>query len=166
MLNVLIFLFYTLSHTNTCISLHPFYLSVSEMKYNSESMRMELSVKIFIDDFENSLHKVYGQSINLTFPKDTMLRDQMVEEYIQKNLLLSINGKPCAIQFLGLEKESEAVWCYFESDPCENPNTVQIINTLLYQQVEGQINIMHVTVGKQRKSLKVDQPDSVVNFSF
>lgn len=166
MLNLLLFLSYALSQTDSRVPLHPFYLSVSEINYNSESKRMELSVKIFIDDFENTLHKVYGQSINLTFPKDTLLRDQMAEEYIQKNLMLSVNGKPCAIQFLGLEKEEEAVWCYFESDPCENPNTLLIKNTLLYQQLDGQINIMHVTVGKQRKSLKVDQPDSIVNFSF
>jgi len=166
MLNVLFFLLYNLWPCNSNSALHPFYLSVSEIKYNSESTRMELSVKIFIDDFENTLQKVNSQSINLTFPKDTNLRDQLVEEYIQKNLILSINGKPCVIQFLGLEKEEEAVWCYFESDPCEFPNSILIKNTLLYQHLDGQINIMHVTVGNQRKSLKVDQPASVASFMF
>jgi len=123
-------------------------------------------VKIFIDDFENTLHKISGQSINLTIPKDPGIRDQLVDEYIQKNLILTINGKPVAIQFLGVEKEEEAVWCYFESDACEMPSTVQIKNTLLYQALDGQINIMHVTVGNQRKSLKVDQPESNANFNF
>lgn len=166
MLNFLIFLVHSLSFTNSNVPLHPFYLSVSEIKYNSESKHLELSVKIFIDDFENTLHKVTGQSINLTFPKDPGVRDQLVDEYIQKNLILTINGKPITIQFLGLEKEEEAVWCYFESDACELPSTVQIKNTLLYQALEGQINIMHVTVGNQRKSLKVDQPEFEAAFQF
>ncbi len=166
MLNVLLFILSALSYSKSTSSIHPFYISVSEINYNVESKRMELSVKIFTDDFENTLQKVYGHSINLTIPKDTSLRDQMVASYIQNNLVLSINNKSCTINYLGIEKEEEAVWCYFESEPCEFPVALQIKNTLLYQHVEGQINIMHVRVGNQRKSLKVDQPASIANFNF
>ncbi len=145
---------------------HPFFLSVTEIQFNEHTGHLELSIKLFIDDFEKTLQKLHGQRINLLHPQDTLRRDQYIDEYIQSNLKISVNGDPQNIQMLGFEKEGEAMWCYFESDLCASPKSIEIYNTLLYQAIDSQVNIMHVSIGKNRKSQKLDQPESKAVFNF
>lgn len=147
-------------------SVHPFYLSITDCKYNQQSKKMEVSVKLFIDDFEKTLHNIHKIPVDIIHPKDLNAAEKQVEDYISNHLQINYNGKLLALQFIGYEKEEEAVWSYFESEAIEWPKTISITNTLLYQYIPDQINIMHVNVGTQKKSYKLDNPQSKAEFNF
>ena len=72
-------------------SLHPLYLSVTELKYNQQSKKMEVSVKLFTDDFEKTLHNIHNIPIDLLHPKDTIATEKHVEDYISNQHKLYIN---------------------------------------------------------------------------
>lgn len=145
---------------------HPFYVSVSEFVYNMDSKRMEISVKIFTDDFEKTLRIRHQKPIDLLHPVNPDSTDFMVSHYISENLIIRCDGTTLSPNFLGYEREGEAIWSYFESDEITKPKSIEITNQLLYKNFEGQINILHVRIGKERKSYKLTNPESTASFHF
>ena len=148
-------------------SLHPLYVTVSEFNYNAKDRVIEISCKIFTNDFEAALEKTFHTKVDLSMPSDKKTADKLVNEYVQKHLQLKVDGKPVIIEFVGSEKETDATWSYFQvGNIVAAPKKMEITNSLLYDSFDGQINIMHVSVSGDRKSQKLDKPDSYVVFQF
>ncbi|MBM3426515.1 MAG: hypothetical protein FJX97_05930, partial [Bacteroidetes bacterium] len=49
---------------------HPFFISLTEVRYNAGSKKMELAQKIFWDDLEVALSKEAGVTVDFLKPKD------------------------------------------------------------------------------------------------
>lgn len=153
--------------TKVSAPLHPIFVSVTEMNHNPKDKTLEISCKIFTDDFETVLAKATGSKIDLFSPKDTALTGKQISNYIGKHLVITIDGKPAKLNLIGFERELDAVWSYFEvSQVVSTPRNISVMNDLLYDNFKEQINLMHVTVGGNRKSTKLDNPDSNAAFSF
>jgi hypothetical protein len=141
-------------------TVHPFFVSVTEINHNAKASQLEISCKLFADDFENTLKKEYKANIDLTHPKDVKQLEKLVSDYIQKHLQFKVNGKQVSLQFIGYEKESESVWCYMQINNVVKIEKLEIMNDLLYSSNPSQINIMHVIVNGNRKSSKLNYPDT------
>ncbi|MGF0248662.1 DUF6702 family protein, partial [Rhodococcus erythropolis] len=87
-----------------------FYVSVTEFNHNQKEKTLEISCKMFAEDFENTLKSGTKTNVDITHPKDPKLVEKLVFEYIQKHLQLKVNGRPVIFQFIGYEKEEESVW--------------------------------------------------------
>jgi hypothetical protein len=149
------------------LSDHPLYITVTEINYNAEDKNLEISCKIFTDDFENALTGIHHSKIDLSAPKDKAVADKHVYDYIKSNLQIKLDGKPVNLEFVGFEKETDAVWSYLQvSNTTKAPKTVDIYNTLLYDAYDKEINLMHVSVGGTRKSSRLNYPDKEAKFQF
>jgi hypothetical protein len=154
-------------HRSGSSPLHPIFVSVTEMNHNPTDKTLEVSCKIFTEDFEKVLAKANGSKIDLFSPKDSALTAGQVNSYIGKHLVITIDGKQAKLQLIGFEREVDAVWSYFEvSQVVSTPRNISVMNDLLYEYFKEQINLMHVTVGGKRKSTKLDNPDTNAAFSF
>jgi hypothetical protein len=145
---------------------HPFYVSVTEINHNNKEKTLEISCKIFADDMEETLKNNYKTTVDLTNKNQQQLIDRLLNDYIQKHLSLITNGKTTSLKYVGFEKESESVYCYFEVQNVPAFKTLDIKNSILHDYKEEQINILHVTVNGNRKSYKLDYPNKQVNFTF
>jgi hypothetical protein len=145
---------------------HPFYVSVTEFNLNASENNLEISCKLFADDFENNLRRQYKSKIDLTNPQDVKQVEKIVFDYLQKHLQLRINNNDAVLQFVGFEKEAEAAWCYLQVTGVKSLNKLEVRNTILYEAYDSQINIMHVMAAGQRKSAKVQQPEQTWTFQF
>ncbi len=123
---------------------HPFYISLTEMRYNPNSRKMEIAEKIFWDDLEVSLGKEFGQSVDFLNPKDKAKLNQQLQAYLLKHNQLWVNGKLVSLNYLGYEVDEDAAWFYLESATSEAPVTVEVKNTILLEEFDGQQNIVHV----------------------
>jgi hypothetical protein len=146
--------------------LHPFFVGVTEIQHNAKDRTLEISVKLFSDDFEKALAKVNNSAVDLNNPKDSVKTNKMVAAYLQQHLILNVDGKSVQMEFIGYEKEREATWCFMQVDNIPSVNKLAIINSLLYDAFEQQINLMHVTVNGERKSTKLAYPDQKAEFVF
>lgn len=154
-------------NSNTKISsYHPFYVSVTEINHNAADKNLEISCKIFTDDFETALFKSTGVKIDLFNPKDKQATDKVVAAYIKKHLVIKLDNKAVTLEFVGFERESEAVWSYLQVSTASAPKKIDISNDLLYESFNQQIHLMHVSVGSNRKSTKLNYPDSNTSFQF
>ena len=145
---------------------HPFFVSVTEINHNAKDKTLEISCKIFTNDFEAALEKTNHFKTDLSQPKDKKTADKLVSGYIQKHLQLKADGKPVNLEFVGSEKETDATWSYFQVSNIATVKKIDITNNLLYETFEGQINLMHVTVSGNRQSTKLSNPETNAVFDF
>jgi hypothetical protein len=139
---------------------------VTEINHNVSSKTLEIGCKIFTEDFELTLSKMYNTKVDLSNPKNKEEVDKLVADYIKKHLAIKLDGKPVTLQFVGFERENEAIWSYFQAVNINSPRLVEISNNILYESFSEQINIMHVSVGGNRKSTKLNYPDVKARFEF
>jgi len=145
---------------------HPFYVSVTEINYNTKEKTLEISCKIFTNDFESALEKYSGAKIDLSDPKNKTHSDQAIAAYVMKHLQVKLDNHPAELQFVGSEKEADGTWSYFQAIKLEPFKRIDIVNSLLYESFENEINLIHITVNGTRKSTKLSNPETKVSFEF
>jgi hypothetical protein len=145
---------------------HPFYISVTEIQHNAADKALEISVRMFVEDLEEILKKQYKTPLDLGQARDKARLEQLIPDYLGRHLLLSVDGKAASLRFLGFEKEKESAYAYFEVPNVTSLKRADLQNSILYDFNEGQINIVHLTVGGRRQSSKVSFPVKSLSFQF
>ena len=150
----------------TGAAVHPIYVSVAEIEYNAKERSLEVSCKLFTDDFEKALRSDYKTKVDLINPPDRTAMDKLVNDYVLKHFTIYLEGKPVSMKFLGYEQIEEGIFCYYEAGNISQPQNFSFFNTLLYAYQEEQMGLMHVTVNGTRKSTKLNYPDSKAVITF
>ena len=146
--------------------LHPFHVSVVEINHNAADKSLEISCKIFTDDFEKVLAQNYKAKVDLTNPPNKAAMDSLVKKYIFSHLSLKVNGRPVSFSYVGFENEDAAAFGYVEVDNINSLSKLEITNSLMYDMFDDQVNIMHVIVNGNRKSTKLNYPEKEAVFSW
>jgi hypothetical protein len=145
---------------------HPLFVSVTEIELNQKDKTLEISCKIFTDDFEKTLRQNYKTTVDLLKPKDKTTMNKLVSDYVQKHLLLTVDGKKATLQFLGYEQNEEGILSYYQINNISSVKNIAITNNILYDYKKEQIGIIHVTVDGNRKSTRLNNPEDKVSFEF
>jgi hypothetical protein len=153
-------------HTIASFNTHPYFVSVTEIEHNATDNTLEVSCKLFTDDFEKALRKNYKTSIDLLKPKDRTAMNKVVADYVTKRLSISVDGKATTLQFVGYEQQEEGIISFYEAKNITTVNKLDITNTVLYDYKANQINIIHTLVDGNRKSTRLDNPKDKVSFEF
>jgi hypothetical protein len=132
---------------------HPFYISLTEIRYNATNERLEIAQKIFWDDLEVALTDLNQTKIDFLNPEDKNALEAIAESYLLEQNQITVNGKKVKLTYLGFEIEEEAAWFYLESEQVELPKQVEVYNNILFQHFEGQQNIINFYVDRKPKSL-------------
>ena len=145
---------------------HPFFVSVTEIRHNEKARSIEISSKIFFDDFESALENKYRTKIDILKPANRKEVDKLIQDYLSRHLKLVVNGKPVSMNYLGYEIQEDGAWCYLEVPKVNRISKIEITDDILFDEHESQVNMLHVTVKGNRKSTKLDNPENRVSFSF
>lgn len=150
-----------------CANVHPYHVSATEMEYDMYHQRIEISTKIFTDDFENVLAKVYKQKIDLV---DKALKPQMttfIMKYLVSHLAVRNKEKLLTLKLYGWEVDHEAIYIYTTADaPSFDPNNIVVEKTVLYDLFDDQVNIIHFIYNGKRISTKLTYPEKRATISF
>jgi len=138
---------------------HPFHLSSTEVEYNPKSLTLEISCRIFTDDFETALAKGNKVKVDLSAESKHKAMEEMVKKYILSNIAVKGNAKNLALSYVGFERDNEAIVVYLETEPVKALRKLETTNTVLYDLFDDQSNIIHFTVNGNRKSAKLDYPN-------
>ena len=140
---------------------HKFYVSLTEIRVNAGSSRLEVSMRIFPDDLDKVFFELYGLESNLATSLEPPEADTLLGAYLRLHFKVTADGEPVSFTYLGKEPESDAIWCYLESEPIPTPRILKIHNTILMYQFEDQVNIIQVYVGEWNRGLLLtdDEPE-------
>jgi hypothetical protein len=146
---------------------HPLYVTVTEINHNAKDKVLEISCKIFTDDFEKTLVNTYKKKVDFSVTTESAETGKLVFEYIKTHLAIQLDGKAVKLEYVGYEKENDAVWSFFQvSNTANPPKKVSLTNSILYESYDKQMNLMHVAVGGNRKSTRLNYPDKETTLEF
>ena len=146
--------------------IHPFFVSMTDINYNDNNKSLEMSVRIFTDDFENTLRKYHQDKIDILHPANQEQMNVYVKDYIQQHLQMKVDDKAVQLSFVGYEQQSESIWTYFEVNKVDKVKKVEIVNNLLHDYNTNQINMMHIKVKGNEQSDKLNYPSTTALFLF
>jgi len=130
-----------------------------------EELRVERKFAT-LDDLEKAIEKSANVKVDLFNVKDKAATEKAVAEYFKKHLVLKADGKPVQMEFIGFERESEATWSYFQVNNVPSLKKIEVTDNILYEASNDQINLLHITVNGNRKSTKLDFPNTHAAFDF
>jgi hypothetical protein len=145
---------------------HPIHVSTTNISYNNQDGKLEIICTIFTDDFEAALAKQYHAKTDLTKAEMHAAMDALVKKYVAGNLQVKTGAAPLTLNYLGFEINKEATDIYIETDKIPAVKKIDVDVSLLHNQFDDQINIVHITINGVRKSEKLDYPDKRVEQVF
>ncbi|HYC39139.1 MAG TPA: DUF6702 family protein [Chitinophagaceae bacterium] len=148
------------------IALHPLHLSTTEVNHNASEHSLEITCRIFADDFEAALSKMFSTKADFSDAAMKVKMDTLVSRYIRSKLQLGADDRPVVMSYLGFEKESDVVYVYLEVPRVARVKKLTASNAIMHDMFEDQSNIMHVTVNGNRQSTKLDYPTTSASFNF
>ncbi|HEX8516236.1 MAG TPA: DUF6702 family protein [Bacteroidia bacterium] len=146
--------------------IHRFYLSLTEVRMDTKKQTLDVSCKLFTDDLEDALFRKYGKKIDLASSSKNKDVQVLVFNYITENFKVNVGGKLQSLTFVGFETDMDATWCYLESVPFISKGKVTAMNTLLYDYLPEQSNMMHFYLDDVEKSAKLVNPEKTAQFDF
>lgn len=147
-------------------SLHPYYMSVTDIEYRATQKEIQIACKIFTDDLEDALKAETKKPVSLTDGKDKAAKQVLLQSYLRSHLKLMIDGKPVVFECIGYENEQEATWSYLLVKNVPAFKSVTVYNDVLFQLRTGQINIVHVKHKGETKSYRIAAPEAQHTFSW
>lgn len=142
---IILLLFVSLS---SFMSLHKYYVSVTDIEYVKADKSVQIISRLFIDDFEGALKERYDDSLKLDDKKASFY----IEKYFSKKLEISIDDSKMPLNFIGSELEDDMIHCYFEIDDVSEFKKIKVKNALLFDRCNNQQNITHLTIDSKKKS--------------
>ena len=138
-------------------SLHKFYVSLTEVRFNPESGRIEISMRIFPDDLDRALFEREGIHTQLATELESPEADSLLMVYLLDHFSLEVNGELMELDYLGKEPEADAIWCYLESDQVMTPTDYMVYNSILTQTFEAEVEIVQVYQENWNKGLMLNR---------
>lgn len=145
---------------------HPLHVSTAEVKCNERDKSLEVSCKIYTDDFETILAKGYKQKVDLTNASLKSAMDGLVKKYLLSHFQLKANGKALSLNYIGFEIDHETTYIFFEAERIPQIKAIEVNNTILHDLFDDQMSIVHVLCGQNRKSGQVLYPASRFTATF
>ncbi|TDG37206.1 hypothetical protein EZJ43_03545 [Pedobacter changchengzhani] len=148
------------------VAKHPLHVSTTEVNFNAKDKTLEVTCKIFTDDFEDILSKNYKQKTDLSKPALKSTMDNLVKKYLLSHLKITVDQKNATLNYIGFEIDHEVTNIYMEIENIKTVKKVDVDNRILYDLFDDQISINHVIKGADRKSGKLLYPDTKFSASF
>jgi hypothetical protein len=140
----ILFLFTALLTLTSSAPAHKFHFSFTEVVHNTQNQSLEITIRIFTDDLENTLQSEREELLRLGDEREHEDADLLIESYLKNNFSLQINGTPLVLDFLGKEVDHDITFCYLELPQVPPTNAMTIQSTILFELFSDQLNRVKV----------------------
>jgi len=147
---LLIVLFFTLSSFS---NLHKYYVSLTQIDYINDSKSIQITMNIFLDDFEQTLNSVFNKEFRLDSKEELKDSNDYIQKYLQDHFELKVNDKVIKIHYLGKEYESDIVYLYIEVENVKGITTIEVKNSMLIDYFPKQQNLIKLKINNKFDSL-------------
>ena len=154
------------STNNKSGELHPIHISTVEIDHNETDKTLEITCKIFWDDFEKILAQNYKTKVDLMDANKKAENNKWIADYILKHLQINVDGKILSFGFVGFEKEDVVIFSYLQVDNIPSVKKISVTDNIMHDMFDDQVEIIHVIVKGNRQSTKLEYPNKEASFSF
>jgi len=147
-------------------TLHKYYVSLCEIEYVEEQKSIQITLGMFIDDFEVTLNKTNDTILNLATKDEVKNIDKYYKSYLNKHFKIIVNNKLQAYNYIGKEYDGDLVRFYLEIMNIEHINSIEVINNCLFEEFEDQENIVKIRANSTNKTFYLNRKNDkgLLNF--
>ena len=133
-------------------AIHPYYVSTLEIDYRPDRAALQITMRVFTDDWQLMLNTHYDKALRLD--PDTDREQIMIHsiDYLQQHLELNLNGTDVTPSVLGREYQDDQLVLYLEVAGVAELQSLAVSNRILFAELEGQQNIVRIKTPTKRKS--------------
>jgi hypothetical protein len=146
---------------------HPIHVSVTNIDLDPDVGKMELSVKIFADDFQDLILHKYSVQLKLMdkeLPGDKII---FVNRYIGETLKIEINGKEIEkFKFEKSELNEEAIWLHYSYDHGSGIRKINVRNILMNEKFDDQTNLLIISYNGTQNGYRMDNKTTDLTFNI
>jgi hypothetical protein len=147
--------------------LHPVHVSITNLDLDPVRGKVELSVKIFADDFQDLILHKYGVQLNIVEQVDPGENISAVNEYMQESLQLVFNDDETVIlQFVESKLNEGAIWLFYSYEHPGKIQKVDIVNRVMLEKFSDQTNLMIVTYDEKQNGYRLDNKTTELSFNI
>lgn len=145
---------------------HEYYVSVTQIEYISEEKSLQIITRIDFDDLERTLQERYNSNIDLTTLNEKPLVQKYIEKYLKDKLLIKVNTQNVNFEYIGRKYDNDQVICYLEATQIDSVTTIEVKNTVLFDNFPEQKNVLKILNENERFSLicTKNNPTEFLNF--
>jgi hypothetical protein len=146
---------------------HSYYVSTTNMEFNTQTETIDVSIKTTAHDFEHILETKYNLRIHIETIADSSEIGLYIQTYLAENFIIKSNDVQATMKYIGKEVTlRDELFFFISFAGVKNPKTIQIKNTLLFTEFAQQQNIVHYKLGDLSKSvtLVAAKPESELKF--
>ncbi|MEL7123341.1 MAG: DUF6702 family protein [Bacteroidota bacterium] len=102
-------------------------------------------------------------NLNILTEKEAENVDQIIYDYIQRNLSIEINKEEVQYSYIGKELAEDGVgmWCYLEVTEVKSIENIKITNNILVSTFSDQKNVMNIIGPNRKKGVFLFQKGSI-----
>jgi len=146
--------------------LHPIHVAVTQIDHSKDDKALQVTHKLFVDDFENTLKEIYGKSISIGLEEEHEKCDEYIQAYLTAYFKMTVNGKSVAGNWVGKELEGAAVWIYMEYPDIKRIKSIQLENRILFETFNDQKNLVHFKYNGIKRSLALEKDEASGEVTF
>jgi len=135
---------------------HPVHVSVINIDYFSAKKEMDVSFKVFTDDFQLLFIHLYETKIGFNTKEEYWHAKERIDQYFNSHFQLSDNEKKYSLKFMGLKKNDDSVWFNYKIENLESNKELKLVNTVLLDLYMDQKNLVFFKSGKTEKGYQYD----------
>ena len=128
---------------------HKFYMSITDMEYNSKSKSLQISMKLFVDDIEQVLEKEQDVRMLLGTEKEHPNTDQFIKTYLKTHFFIEQSKGSIPITFIGKEVDKDYAWIYLEVKNFKVKDETLVTNSMLLDYFTEQTNKINYKKGEE-----------------
>lgn len=145
---------------------HPLHVSVTEIEMDDKDKRLEIMMRVFIDDFEFTLRQQLNQPELDILNLPVSGREEVISAYLKDHFKIALDSKAQKTTYIGHEPEDDAFIFYIEVPNVKKWKTIQVQNDIIMSAYADQSNLVHVKVGEMVKSMRLTKKNPIHKLTF
>jgi len=135
---------------------HPVHVSIINIDYYSAKKEMDVSFKVFTDDFQLLFIHLYETKIGFNTKEEYFHAKDKIDQYFNSHFQLMDNERKYNLKFVGLKKNDDSVWFNYKIEDIKPQNKLTLVNTVLLDLYIDQKNLVLFKSGETEKGYRYD----------
>ena len=144
------------------VTVHKFYISVTNVDYSEKDKAVQIITRIFVNDMNAVLTERYGVETKLGTDRENKVDSEYLEKYLRAKFVVEINGKTVPYNFIGKKYDTDMIILYLEVPKIElkNLSNIAVENEILTDLYDEQQNVVHFKIDGKKKSYVLVKSDT------
>ena len=133
-------------------TMHKYYVSSTKIEYKKENGTLQITMRIFIDDLQETINNTYQNNFELAVSNEPKELDSLINNYTLKKFEVIVDEDKKTYSFLGKEYKNDEIYLYFEISNIKRINSIEVKNEMLTEIFPDQKNIIKLYINNIKKT--------------